>query len=183
MIGPDEYHETIDDNAFTNVMARWNIRRGLAVAALLRKKWPERWASLSGGIGLDDAELRQWASVSDTMATGFDRHTGLFEQFAGVTMSENCIGREIIRCIHKVSLRSCCLASPTNARLRIADNSVFKIDQSCLKQWSQTEDDGRCIASRIGHKARVSNRVPMQFRTTVDGLGLQYRCGLRICIL
>jgi trehalose/maltose hydrolase-like predicted phosphorylase len=83
VIGPDEYHETIDDNAFTNVMARWNIRRGLAVAALLRQKWPERWTSLSGGIGLDDAELRQWASVADTMATGFDPHTGLFEQFAG----------------------------------------------------------------------------------------------------
>ncbi len=29
VIGPDEYHEDIDDNAFTNVMARWNIRRGL----------------------------------------------------------------------------------------------------------------------------------------------------------
>ena len=83
VIGPDEYHETIDDNAFTNVMARWNIRRGLAVAALLQQKWPERWASLSSAIGLDDAELGQWADVADTMATGFDTHTGLFEQFAG----------------------------------------------------------------------------------------------------
>jgi len=27
VIGPDEYHEHIDDNAFTNVMARGNIRR------------------------------------------------------------------------------------------------------------------------------------------------------------
>jgi trehalose/maltose hydrolase-like predicted phosphorylase len=36
VIGPDEYHEHIDDNAFTNVMARWNIRRALDVAALLR---------------------------------------------------------------------------------------------------------------------------------------------------
>jgi Glycosyl hydrolase family 65 central catalytic domain len=26
VIGPDEYHERIDDNAFTNVMARWNLR-------------------------------------------------------------------------------------------------------------------------------------------------------------
>ena len=46
VIGPDEYHEHIDDNAFTNVMARWNIRRALDVAALLRERWPERWASL-----------------------------------------------------------------------------------------------------------------------------------------
>ena len=27
VIGPDEYHESVDDNAYTNVMARWNLRR------------------------------------------------------------------------------------------------------------------------------------------------------------
>lgn len=83
VIGPDEYHETIDDNAFTNVMARWNLRHGLAVAALLRGRWPARWASLSDTLGLDDAELRQWANVADTMAIGLDPKTGLYEQFAG----------------------------------------------------------------------------------------------------
>jgi trehalose/maltose hydrolase-like predicted phosphorylase len=25
VIGPDEYHESVDDNAYTNVMARWNL--------------------------------------------------------------------------------------------------------------------------------------------------------------
>ncbi|MEO8811709.1 MAG: glycosyl hydrolase family 65 protein, partial [Caulobacteraceae bacterium] len=83
VIGPDEYHETIDDNAFTNVMARWNIRRGLDTAALLKERWPARWAALSSARELDDAELRQWADVADTMATGLDPDTGLFEQFAG----------------------------------------------------------------------------------------------------
>jgi len=83
VIGPDEYHETIDDNAFTNVMARWNIRRGLATAALLRQRWPARWEALSSALELHDAELQQWAGVADTMATGLDPHTGVFEQFAG----------------------------------------------------------------------------------------------------
>ena len=83
VIGPDEYHEHIDDNAFTNVMARWNIRHALEVAALLRERWPECWASLSGRLGLDDTELTQWLSAADTMATGLDPKTGLFEQFAG----------------------------------------------------------------------------------------------------
>ncbi len=83
VIGPDEYHETIDDNAFTNVMARWNIRRGLEVAGLLRRRWPDRWTSLSREIGLEEAELLQWVGVADTMLTGLDPATGLFEQFAG----------------------------------------------------------------------------------------------------
>ncbi len=37
VIGPDEYHEHIDDNAYTNVMARWNIRRALEVAAAVAR--------------------------------------------------------------------------------------------------------------------------------------------------
>ena len=64
-------------------MARWNIRRALDVAALLRERWPARWASLSSRLGLDDAELKQWLNVAETMATGLDPKTGLFEQFAG----------------------------------------------------------------------------------------------------
>lgn len=83
VIGPDEYHETIDDNAFTNVMARWNIRRALEVAALLRDRWPDRWAALSRRLDLIEAELEHWVSVADAMATGLDSDTGLFEQFTG----------------------------------------------------------------------------------------------------
>ncbi len=83
VIGPDEYHETVDDNAFTNVMARWNIRRAAEVAGLLRARWPDIWTLLSHRIGLDDAEVAQWDAAADAMMTGLDPGTGVFEQFAG----------------------------------------------------------------------------------------------------
>jgi trehalose/maltose hydrolase-like predicted phosphorylase len=83
VIGPDEYHEHIDDNAYTNVMARWNIRRALEVAAVLRERWPDRWGRLSCRLGLDDTELVRWRTVAETMVTGWNSQTGLFEQFAG----------------------------------------------------------------------------------------------------
>jgi trehalose/maltose hydrolase-like predicted phosphorylase len=83
VIGPDEYHEHIDDNAYTNVMARWNIRRALEVAALLRERWPDRWAHLSYRLGLEDKELVRWRTVAETMVTGWNSQTELFEQFAG----------------------------------------------------------------------------------------------------
>jgi trehalose/maltose hydrolase-like predicted phosphorylase len=83
VIGPDEYHEHIDDSAYTNVMARWNIRRGLEMASLLRQRWPGRWNELVGQLGLDAAELRRWTETADAMFTGFSAETGLFEQFAG----------------------------------------------------------------------------------------------------
>jgi trehalose/maltose hydrolase-like predicted phosphorylase len=81
--GPDEYHETVDDNAFTNVMARWTIRRAAEAARLLRERWPGTWADLSARLGASNAEIAQWQLVADAMATGLDRTTGLFEQFDG----------------------------------------------------------------------------------------------------
>lgn len=83
VIGPDEYHENIDDNAFTNVMARWNIRRALEVAAMLREQWPAQWTALSRRLDLNESELEHWTGVAETMATGLDSGTGLFEQFTG----------------------------------------------------------------------------------------------------
>ncbi len=83
VIGPDEYHETIDDNAYTNIMARWNIRRGLDIAALMAERWPARWADLAARLGLDDAEFLSGARPRTTLVTGFDPQTGLLEQFTG----------------------------------------------------------------------------------------------------
>jgi len=83
VIGPDEYHEDIDDNAFTNVMARWNINRALEIAAMLRERWPLQWVRLSAELGLDDAELKQWSIAAETIVTGLDPKTGLLEQFSG----------------------------------------------------------------------------------------------------
>ena len=88
VIGPDEYHEAVDDNAFTNVMARWSIRQAIGVATLMRQRWPDVWDDLSGRIALDDRELEQWSAVAETMATGL-APSGLFEQFAGYFGLEN----------------------------------------------------------------------------------------------
>ena len=52
VIGPDEYHEDVDDNAFTNVMARWNLARGLEAIETLRTRWPERAAALGEKLAL-----------------------------------------------------------------------------------------------------------------------------------
>jgi trehalose/maltose hydrolase-like predicted phosphorylase len=83
VIGPDEYHETIDDNAFTNQLARWNILRGVEIAGLLRETWPLHWEPLAMRLGLNDAELSAWQNAADRLVTGLDPVTGLIEQFAG----------------------------------------------------------------------------------------------------
>jgi trehalose/maltose hydrolase-like predicted phosphorylase len=83
VIGPDEYHEHIDDNAYTNVMAQWNLERGLDTAALLADRWPEQWRTLSGRLGVKADDLAHWRDVAARLVTGIDPGTGRIEQFAG----------------------------------------------------------------------------------------------------
>jgi trehalose/maltose hydrolase-like predicted phosphorylase len=83
VIGPDEYHNGVDDNAYTNVMAQWNLERGIEVGQLLQQRWPEQWATLQQRIALAHEELQQWAEVAERLETGFDPQRGLYEQFAG----------------------------------------------------------------------------------------------------
>ena len=83
VIGPDEYHEDVDDNAFTNVMARWNIARALETLDLLRTRWPDRAAALREKLALGEEEIADWRDAIVRIVTGLDSATGLFEQFAG----------------------------------------------------------------------------------------------------
>lgn len=79
VIGPDEYHENVDDSAYTNLMARWNLRRGLDVRRLLG----ERWREFADRLKITKEELASWARIADAMYTGFDPATKRFEQFRG----------------------------------------------------------------------------------------------------
>jgi trehalose/maltose hydrolase-like predicted phosphorylase len=83
VIGPDEYHDDVDDNAFTNVMARWNIARALATIDMLRQRWPDRGTELCKKLVLDDDELADWGDAIERIPTGLDANTGLYEQFTG----------------------------------------------------------------------------------------------------
>ena len=83
VMGPDEYHEGVDDNAYTNAMAQWNLARGVGVARMYARRWPERWEVLEAAIGLDRAEVEEWAAIVPKVHLSMDRATGVIEQFAG----------------------------------------------------------------------------------------------------
>lgn len=83
VIGPDEYHEAVDDNAYTNGMARWNLETAFEIAGLVRDRFPDRFRALAERLNLDVGELHDWQRVARGLYTGFDPKTGLFEQFRG----------------------------------------------------------------------------------------------------
>jgi trehalose/maltose hydrolase-like predicted phosphorylase len=88
VIGPDEYHEDVDDNAFTNLMAAWNLRRAAEIANLLENRWSDRWSDLRDRLHLTASEVSLWPRLADVMATGFNSESLLFEQFTGYFSKE-----------------------------------------------------------------------------------------------
>ncbi len=66
--GPDEYHQVVDDNAYTNVMARWNLSQG---ARLLLRADPS------------SEEARHWLALAAGLVDGWNADLSLYEQFAG----------------------------------------------------------------------------------------------------
>ena len=83
VIGPDEYHETVDDNAYTNAMAQWNLEVAAEIANLVVERWPDRWRTLSNRLGVESEEPKRWQEMAREFYIGFDEQTGLFEQFRG----------------------------------------------------------------------------------------------------
>jgi trehalose/maltose hydrolase-like predicted phosphorylase len=68
VIGPDEYHEHVSDNAFTNVMARWNLRAAADAAASVPALATER---------------QHWCQIAAGLVDGYDPVSQRYEQFAG----------------------------------------------------------------------------------------------------
>jgi trehalose/maltose hydrolase-like predicted phosphorylase len=83
VIGPDEYHEGVDDNAYTNQLAAWLLDRATELATWLRERHPDRWRSLQSALGLDAAEPAGWRAVAAELVDGLDRRSGLIEQHRG----------------------------------------------------------------------------------------------------
>ena len=59
VVGPDEYKEHVDDNAFTNYMAAWNIRKALEYSRQLKAEKPDLYRALDAKLGLAALEP-QW---------------------------------------------------------------------------------------------------------------------------
>ncbi len=81
--GPDEYHEGVDDNAYTNLMAAWNLRRAADIVRHMQDSYPAELTMLAERIGFDVAETRKWLRIAGKMYDGFIPACNFIEQFVG----------------------------------------------------------------------------------------------------
>jgi kojibiose phosphorylase len=83
VVGPDEYHDRVDDNAFTNQLAAWHLRTAADLADRLAADSPVRWSELAAQLDLDAASASGWRDVAARIHLARDPQTGLIEQFEG----------------------------------------------------------------------------------------------------
>lgn len=82
VIGPDEYHDHVDNNAFTNRMAQWNLQTALDTLEWLRAQAPATAATLCDQLQLNPPTLAHWRTVIEKIYLPV-APDGLIEQFEG----------------------------------------------------------------------------------------------------
>ena len=83
VVGPDEFHEHVDNSAYTNYLVRWHLQQAARVYADLAITHPGELARLSERIGLTPDEVEGWLTRSEQIRLPARTDDGVIEQFDG----------------------------------------------------------------------------------------------------
>ncbi|MFE5339634.1 glycoside hydrolase family 65 protein [Isoptericola sp. NPDC056578] len=78
--GPDEYTTVVNDNLFTNVMARFNLRAAAFVVETMREEFPEDYERLADRLSLGVHETTEWTRAADHMSIPYADSIGIHPQ-------------------------------------------------------------------------------------------------------
>jgi alpha,alpha-trehalose phosphorylase len=80
--GPDEYTTVVNDNLFTNAMARGNMRDAVATVRWLAAHQPAAHAAMVDRLGLGEDEVAEWERAADRIHLPYEEHLGIHPQDA-----------------------------------------------------------------------------------------------------
>jgi len=78
--GPDEYTTVVNDNAYTNLMARLNLNFAAATVRRLRQERPGDYTALVHAVKLQPDEVNSWEQAAAVMHVPFDEARGIHPQ-------------------------------------------------------------------------------------------------------
>ncbi len=82
-IGPDEFHENVDNSVYTNVLVIWHLEHALKVLEWLRGVAPEKAAALTQQLDLSAARVAHWRDIAAKMYVPRHAELNVYEQFDG----------------------------------------------------------------------------------------------------
>lgn len=90
LLGPDEFHENVDDNVFSLEQSRVALAAAIEVVDRLAAHDPERLAQLRERLDLHDDEVATWRDIHDRLrVVEPDPDTLVLEQFDGYLQLED----------------------------------------------------------------------------------------------
>ena len=78
--GPDEYSAVVDNNAYTNLMARENLLAAAEALETLRESDPDAYDRLVVALRIDPREPEEWLRAAERMFVPFDERSGVLLQ-------------------------------------------------------------------------------------------------------
>lgn len=87
VIGPDEYHEHADNNAYTNFMAAWNLRQAARAVEHIRQV--HRRSHLFRKLGVSHEETDRWNAIANGIYLPRPSPAGIWEQHEGFFQLRN----------------------------------------------------------------------------------------------
>lgn len=78
--GPDEYKPGVNNNCYTNYMAKFNLELALKAREIMEEKYPEHYAALVEKLELKESEFARWKKCADLMYLPYDEKLGIHPQ-------------------------------------------------------------------------------------------------------
>ena len=78
--GPDEYNTVVDNNVYTNLMARENLRYAAETVERIREHRPDLFTDLVHKTRLDLSEVSEWKQAADRMYVPYDERLQITPQ-------------------------------------------------------------------------------------------------------
>jgi alpha,alpha-trehalose phosphorylase len=78
--GPDEYNTVVDNNVYTNLMARENLRYAAETVERLQERRPDLFIALVHKTRLDLSEVSEWKQAADRMFVPYDERLQITPQ-------------------------------------------------------------------------------------------------------
>lgn len=78
--GPDEYNTVVNNNTYTNLMARENLRYAVETVEHMKKVLPAKYETLMRTTGLHEVEVEEWRSAAQKMYVPYDEERGIHLQ-------------------------------------------------------------------------------------------------------
>ncbi|MER3435839.1 MAG: family 65 glycosyl hydrolase [Leptolyngbya sp. ERB_1_1] len=81
--GPDEYNTVVDNNTYTNLMARENLWYAAKIVRQLHENYRDRFEALAAKTRVNLSEAEDWQRAADQMYVAFDERLGIHPQHDG----------------------------------------------------------------------------------------------------